>query len=143
MSDYSHLVGHRFPGGSHTLQPHEAWLWDDSVEAEPEAGAVHPGASYMIGFRAAGTSIQDLMDVFETPSDAGVMMAEVEFEFAGALVPGTTFEVEGEVFSVERKRGRRTGAFDLVGFVHRLRAEAGADPVAVNRTWIAIPRPGE
>jgi hypothetical protein len=142
VNDYSHLVGHRFPGGRHTLESYEAWLWDDAVEAGPNAGAAHPGSAYMIALHGGGASIQAIMDLLGTASDAGVMMAGVEFELAGPIEPGATFEVEGEVTAVERKVGRRAGAFDLVGFVHRLRlaeAEAGEPVAVVRHSWV-IPR---
>lgn len=143
MSDYSHLVGHRFPGGHHTLASYEAWLWDDSVASTPEPAAAHPGVAYAVGLHGGGASIQDIMDLFGTSNDAGVMMAGVEFEFAGTLTPGASYEVEGEVTSVERKAGKRAGAFDLVGFEHRLFDGGDRSPVAVvQHAWV-IPRQGE
>jgi hypothetical protein len=145
VEDFDHVVGHRFPGGRHTLAPHEAWLWDDAVGAVPDRTLAHPGIAYMVGLHGGGASIQDIMDVLGTDNDAGVMMAGLEFDVHEPLRPGATFDVEGEITSVVRKCGKRTGPFDLVGFEHRLtavedgvRSEAGPD-VVVRHMWL-VPR---
>jgi hypothetical protein len=147
MSDFAHVVGQRFPGGTYTLPPYEAWLWDDAVASAPEATSAHPGIAYMIGLHGGGASIQDIMDVLETSNDAGVMMAGVEFDLLGSIEPGASFDVEGEITSVKRKFGKRTGPFDLVGFEHRLFAldhngsRIGDAPiVTVSHAWM-VPRP--
>jgi hypothetical protein len=139
--EYSHLVGHTFPGGSYTLLPFEAWLWADAAEAKPDPAAAHPGIAYLVGLHGGGASIQDIMDLLETDAHSGVMFGEVAFEFGGAIEPGATYHVDGEIVDIDRKQGRRAGQFDRVTFVHRLRTEPGSEPVTqVTHTWI-IPRP--
>ncbi|HEY4097432.1 MAG TPA: hypothetical protein VGM33_18055 [Baekduia sp.] len=143
MTDYTHLAGHRFPGGRYTLPAYESWLWTDAVAGTPDPLAAHPEIAYMIGLHGGGASIADIMALLGADEDSGVMFGELQFAFDGVLRPGAAYDVAGEVVSVERKEGRRAGVFDRATFVHRI-AEAGAcAPVAtVTHVWI-FPRKDE
>ena len=141
MGETSQLINQRFPGGTYTLPRYEAWLWADAATARMISDAAHPGIAYMIGLHGGGASIQQIMDMLGTSADAGVQFGEVRFEFGDLIRADTTYHVDGEVLDVVRKHGRRMGAFDLVTFVHRLRAQPDGDPVAtVTHTWV-VPRP--
>jgi hypothetical protein len=143
MVDLAGVVGYRFPGGAYHLPPYVAWLWDDAVGAAPNSDAAHPGIAYMIALLGGGASIQDIMDLLGTSASAGVQFGEVEFTFESVTRPGTTYHVEGEVLDVERKHGRRLGAFDVATFVHRLRVDpAGPVVASITHTWV-IPRRAE
>jgi len=94
----------------------------------------------MVGLHGGGLSIGGIMEMFETDADAGVMFGEIEFDFGGVVRADETYDVVGEVLSVDRKYGRKAGAFDRVKFVHRLHTSGDTDPtVTVTHTWI-IPR---
>jgi hypothetical protein len=140
---YGHLVGHRFPGGEHLLQSHEAWLWADAVRATPDHELAHPGLAYMVGLHGGGASIADIMDLLDADRDSGVLFGELEVEFAQPLRPDRTYTVTGEILDVERKHGRRAGVFDRVRFVHVVSEAATGAPVAkVTHVWI-FPRAAE
>lgn len=134
------VAGRAFPGGTYDLPAHEGWLWTDAVQGTPTLeGPLTPGIAYMVGLHGGGAGIQDIMDLLEVASDAGVMMAGVDMEVFRPLLPGERYAVTGEVLSSVRKQGRKAGSFDLVDFVHRL-TDAGGERVAdVRHTWV-IPR---
>ena len=136
-SDYRHLIGHRFPGGSYTLPGYLAWLWADAACATPHAGVAHPSLGYFVAMQGVGVTIQDIFDLMDASADSGVMFGETELEFAGTLEPDATYDVEGEISHVERKSGKRAGTFDKLTFVIRATDRISGEPVVTNtNTWI-------
>jgi hypothetical protein len=137
MSDYSHLIGHRFPGGTYTLPGYLTWLWADAALAPPDAEVAHPSLGYFVAMQGLGVSIGDIFDLFDATADSGVMFGETELEFAGILTPGATYAIEAEITGVERKSGRRAGVFDKLTFVSRVSDQDSGEPVVTNtNTWI-------
>jgi hypothetical protein len=134
-TDYGHLVGHRFRGGTYRLAGYEAWLWADAVGA-PHEPVADPVMAYMIGLHGGGASIADIMALLEADLNSGVLFGEIAFEFAQPLRPETTYHVEGEVLAVERKQGRRAGVFDRVRFCHRLTNDVGEPVATVTHVWV-------
>jgi acyl dehydratase len=140
LSDYSHLVGHRFPGGTYTLPEYVSWLWADAAMATPDPEVAHPSLGYFVAMQGMGASIQDVFDLVDASADSGVVFGEAELEFAQTIVPGATYSVESEVTAVERKSGRRAGTFDRFTFRTRVSDAGSGDPVVTStNTWI-IPR---
>ncbi len=136
-SGYAHLAGHRFPGGSYTLSPHVSWLWADAIGAEPDDAVAHPSLAYFVAIKSSGVTITDMFELFGADADSGVVFGEVDMEFAGTLRPGATYEGEGEIAAVERKRGARAGAFDRVQLRFSVREEGAAEPVLLcGASWI-------
>lgn len=140
MSDYSHLVGHRFPGGRFTLSPHLAWLWADCALAEPDPDTAHPTLSYYAAMQGCGISIQEMFDLLDADADSGVMFGETVLEYHGTLVPGDTYEIEGAIVAVERKHGRRAGTFDKMSFQISGRREGEAEPLFQVTNTFVFPR---
>jgi hypothetical protein len=137
LSDYSHLVGHRFPGGTYTLPGFVSWLWADAALAEPEPGVAHPSLGYLVAIQGCGVSIQDLFDLMDADADSGVMFGEVGLEFNDTVKPDVPYDVEGEIADVERKSGKRAGTFDKLTFVIRVLDPDSREPVVTNtNTWI-------
>jgi acyl dehydratase len=142
MTDYSYLEGHRFAGGTYTLGPHMAWLWADTVLDEPNPDLAHPSLGYVLAMRGC-VSITELFDLLGTDAEAGVMFGECELTFERPLSVGATYDLEGEILSIERKEGRRSGPFDRLRFQVRIREHVGGQLVCTNtNTWM-IPREGE
>jgi len=143
MSDYSHLAGHRFPGGRFVLSPHLAWLWADCAMAEPDLAVAHPTLSYYAAMRGCGISIQELFDLLDADADSGAMFGECVLELNGALTPGSVYEIEGRIVDIERKHGRRAGTFDRMTFEISGRPDGERGPLfRVTNTFI-FPRRGE
>lgn len=143
MSDYSHLRGHRFPGGTYTLPGYICWLWADAAKLTPDHLVAHPGLIYLVAIRGAGVSIQDIFDLMDATTDSGVVFGEYKADVHGTLRPDATYECEGEVISVERKSGRRAGMFDKLSFQVTIREQGTSEPVAVTTNDWIFPRKGE
>jgi N-terminal half of MaoC dehydratase len=139
--DYSHLVGHRFPGGSVTIPGWLDWLWRDAVLADSRAEGVHPGLAYLAAVQGSGVTFQDIFDLAEASAESGPMFGEQTLTFAEALRADVQYAVEGEITEVVRKHGRRAGTFDMLTFELRLRDPAG-EVVATNVNTFIFPRPG-
>ncbi|HVH00360.1 MAG TPA: hypothetical protein VM844_06305 [Miltoncostaeaceae bacterium] len=137
--DYSHLIGHRFPGGTVTIPGWVDFLWRDAVLAEPGGEAVHPGLAYLAAVQGSGVTFQDIFDLAEATAESGPMFGEQTLTFEGALRTDTEYAVEGEITDVVRKQGRRAGTFDMLTFELRLRAPGGA-LVATNVNTFIFPR---
>ena len=143
MEDYTHLAGHRFPGGSYALPPWLSWCG-----RTPPAGAglntAHQGLAYLVALRGAGVSIQDIFDLMGANADSGVVFWEFQVDYHGVLRPGATYECEAEVIEVERKSGKRAGVFDKFTFQVRVRegGTEGSTCVCTN-SWIFPRAEGE
>ncbi len=143
MSDYSHLVGHRFPGGRFTLSPHVAWLWADCAMSEPDPAHAHPSLAYLGAMQGCGVTIQEVFDLMDADAESGVMFGQVSIDYDGVLVPGDVYEVDGGIISVERKHGRRAGTFDSMTFEISARREGEREPLfRTTNTWV-FPRAEE
>jgi hypothetical protein len=140
LSDYSHLVGHRFPGGRFTLSPHLAWLWADCAMAQPDREVAHPALSYYSAMQGCGVTIQELFDLMEADADSGAMFGECVMEYNGALAPGETYLVDGGIVGVERKQGRRAGVFDSMTFQISGRREGESEPLFTVTNSFIFPR---
>jgi hypothetical protein len=139
MSDYSYLTGHRFTGGTYRLEAHVAWLWGDAALDRPEPPRAHPSLAYVMAMRGC-IDISELFRLLGTDSEAGVLFGECELAFEQPLAVGCEYELEGEILSVERKHGRRSGPFDRVRFQVRVHEAPGGRSVCTNtNTWM-IPR---
>jgi hypothetical protein len=103
----------------------------------PDRAAAHPSVGYLLGLRGAGVTIEELFAWMDADADSGVMFGECELSFERALSPGAAYAVEGEIIAVERKVGRRAGAFDVLTFRLTLREDAGgAEVCASTNTWV-------
>lgn len=140
VSDYTHLKGHRFPGGRVTAWKHLAWLWTDSVGAEQPAQVLHPSFVFALAIEGMGLTIEEVLALADTTPDGGAVAGGIEFEFKQPILPDRTYDVEAEIVDVERKSGARTGPFDRFAFKVSLFDLESRELVASNtNTWI-IPR---
>jgi hypothetical protein len=139
LMDLKKLIGYQFPGGSYTIEHYRNWLVNDVVGAEQRDDRLaHPMFCYFAALASMGLSLGDLFSLAGASADDGVMFGEAEIEIRRPLRVGETFEVSGEIITVDRKEGRKTGVFDVVGFELRL-AEDGA-VVGVSRNSFVFPR---
>lgn len=149
VSDYTHLKGHRFPGGRVTAWKHLAWLWTDAVGGAQPTGAVdadrraevlHPSFVFALAIEGMGLTIEEVLALADTTPDGGAVAGGIEFEFKRPIEPDARYEVEAEIVDVERKSGARTGPFDRFAFRVSLFDPETRELVASNtNTWI-IPR---
>lgn len=142
--DYTHLIGHRFPGGR-TSVPH--WmnrLFGDAVAAEEDPSPdVHPALVYYAAVQGSGVTFDDIFDLMVASADSGVMVGEQTFRFERPLQIEKVYEVDGGIVDVERKVGRRAGTFDICTFELRVREPGETEPIAVSTTSFVFPRRAE
>jgi hypothetical protein len=137
--DYTHLVGHRFPGGRVTIPDWLAWLWCDAIGAENAAPYAHPGLAYLAAVQGSGVTFQDIFVLVDADAESGPMFGEQTLTLAAPLEIGREYEVEGEITGVTRKHGRRAGTFDMLTFELRLRVPDG-EIVSTNVNTFIFPR---
>ena len=142
--DYSHLIGHPFPGGTTTVPTWMNRLWGDAVAAEADpAPFVHPVLVYYAAVQGSGIVFQDIFDLMEADANSGIMVGEQRFEFRAPLEVEKEYRVDGGIVDVVRKEGRRAGVFDIATFELRV-SEPGADePLAISTTSFVFPRRDE
>jgi hypothetical protein len=137
------LVGTKFPGGRYTPESYVNWLTCDSVLA-PEligAGSVHPLLVYMATQAGLGLSLEELFELFLASSADGPMLGEWGMDVHVPVEAGTEYTVSGGITSAQRKVGKKTGVFDIIGFELELRAAQRPDKlVAVTRSSFIFPR---
>jgi hypothetical protein len=137
---YAAVAGHRFPGGTTTV---EAWmnqLWCDAVCADDTAPYVHPTLVYYAAVQGSGVTFQDIFDLFDGTAESGIMVGEQRLVFDEPVAVGAAYDVSGGIADVQRKSGRRAGVFDIATFELELRPPGAADPVAVSTTSFVFPR---
>jgi hypothetical protein len=140
-ADYSHLIGHRFPGGTTRVPAWMNRLWGDAVAAsEDPAPHVHPVLVYYAAVQGSGIAFQDIFDLMEASTDSGIMVGEQRFAFRAPLEVEKDYEVDGGIVDVVRKEGRRAGVFDVATFELHVREPGAAEPLAVSTTSFVFPR---
>jgi hypothetical protein len=139
--DYSHLAGHRFPGGTTRVPYWMNRLWGDAVACEDDPSPyVHPVLVYYAAVQGSGIVFQDIFDLMDASTDSGIMVGEQRFRFAGPLEVEKDYEVDGGITDVVRKEGRRAGVFDIATFELCVREPGAEEPLAVSTTSFVFPR---
>jgi hypothetical protein len=139
--DFTHVAGHRFPGGTTVVPPWMNRLWGEAVAAEARPGEyVHPVLVYYAAVQGSGVTFQDIFDLMGADGDSGIMVGEQRFEFARPLEVDREYIVEGGITEVVRKEGRRAGVFDIATFELLVFERSGEEPVAVSTTSFVFPR---
>lgn len=139
-------VGRRFPGGQYIVYPWRAWLLADTVLADPpslrdpEPQVAHPLFAWMAAVGAMGITWDELFDWFGSSAADGPVFGEHETTLRRPLHVGATYRVSGGIVSAERKTGRRTGVFDVVGYSMDLTDTRGGEYVATCWNSIVFPR---
>lgn len=140
ISQLEDLVGTEFPHGSFTIEPYEHWLCVNAVMSPPlPEGVAHPMYAYFAAIRGMGKTLDEVFADAESSAADGPMFGEAGLEFHGGLEVGATYTVRGRYTSALRKKGKRAGVFDIVGFELEIVDEAGA-VVAVSSNSIVYPR---
>jgi len=137
---YAHVAGHRFPGGTATVEPSMNRLWCDAVCADDTAPHVHPMLVYYAAVQGSGVTFQDIFDLLDGSTDSGIMVGEQRFAFHEPLAVGETYAVSGGITDVQRKSGKRAGTFDIATFELELRRPGEDALLATSTTSFVFPR---
>ena len=137
---YARVSGHRFPGGTTTVEPWMNRLWCDAVCADDTAPHVHPMLVYYAAVEGAVVTFQDIFDLLDGSTESGIMVGEQRFAFQQPLNIGESYEVSGGITDVQRKSGKRAGTFDIATFELELRRPGAAEVLATSTTSFVFPR---
>ena len=133
------LVGFEFPGREVNIERWENVLIHDVTGlGPPEHGYAHPIHAFSTPLSGMGMSYQQLFDLCRAESAEAIRAGGYDFEYHHPLREGATYRTEGSIISVERKRGRRAGLFDLVTFKLRLIDESGAVALTATNQWMFL-----
>ncbi|WP_409333151.1 hypothetical protein [Trujillonella humicola] len=145
-ADLDGQVGRAFPGGTYTVHPWRAWLLADTVLAPPPSlrdggeQVAHPLFAWMAATGAMGITWDELFAWFGATAADGPVFGEHETTLHRPLRVGAGYRVSGGIVSAERKVGRRTGVFDVVGYSMDLHDESDGAHVATCWNSIVFPR---
>jgi hypothetical protein len=129
-----------FPGGSYTIDPEQNAAVCRLLGATPAAdGTAHPVYAYVATRVGCGLGVEEILAAADARAEDGPMVGSLELDFHVPLRVGTTYAVDGEFTSIERKHGRRAGVFDLLRFELRLTAPDGTPAVTATQSWV-LPR---
>ncbi|GAB2670632.1 hypothetical protein GCM10027271_33660 [Saccharopolyspora gloriosae] len=110
------LVGTEFPGGEFTFERWWVRLVNECALADPADEAGSPVFVFLAATSAMGVSWERLWSWFGARESDGPMAGEIHTVLHRPLRVGGTYAVRGRIESARRKRGARTGVFDLVGY---------------------------
>lgn len=134
-----HLAGTRLPPGAIRISAAESEKLSEVLGSPPpDDGTLHPIFAYSATQRGIGVSVAELCALADFDVDDGPMLGSLELDLHAPMVADTAYRVEGEILSIERKRGH-SGTFDLLKFQERLVDDSGATVSAVTMTFV-LPR---
>jgi hypothetical protein len=109
------LVGTKLPEGRFTIEPEAHRAFTDNVFAGPWTDELaHPLFLHLVAHCGKGMPLEEFFALIGTELDAGVTFGQGTLTYHQPLRIGATYRVATEIARVERKHGRRRGAFDVV-----------------------------
>ena len=126
------LVGHRFPGGTYTIEHWENYLLTECTGAAPlPEDLAHPVALFHMPIAGAGTSIAEMFALGDADSDFSIGIESYDWEIFVPLRESISYQISGEIIAADRvKELERT--YDRIQF----RFDLADDDTAVARTTI-------
>ena len=111
------LSGHRFPGGTYTVEHWENALLTECTGAEllPD-GLVHPVALFHMPIFGAGTSIAEMFALGQAESNLSIMIESYDWEIFMPLKEETCYSISGEISSAERRNSTQLNVHDRLQF---------------------------
>jgi hypothetical protein len=133
------VVGHRFPGGTFTIEPWENVLLSDVMGVEPlPDGIAHPAYLFHAPLAGVGVRVADIFELCRAESDEAVRAGEYRWDLHEPLRVGATYRMSGGFTGVDRKVGRRGGPMDVVSFEIDVHDEAGTQVASTLSSWIFL-----
>lgn len=139
IEEMQEVVGHRFPGGTYTIESWENVLMSDATGVAPlPDGIAHPALLFHVPLAGVGARVADVFELCHAESDEAVRAGEYRWILHRPLRVGVTYRMSGEFLGVERKQGRRGGVMDIVTHRIDLHDEAGTLAAATIGSWIFL-----
>ncbi len=129
-----HLVGHRFPGGTRTIEHWENFLLTEVCGGHqlPD-GFAHPAHLFHVPLDGAGVSIAHLFELAEAEGPDRVGLESYDWEYFEPLREMVAYACSGEVVSVTPRRAEDSSWDELV-FAIEL-CDGGQLVARVTNTW--------
>jgi len=129
------MSGERFPGGTTVIERWENHLLCDALGVEPlPDGLAHPAFLFHLPLRGVGLTIEAMLALGRPSSEDAVRAGGYRWTLHQPLKVDTPYRCTGDVLSVERKQGRRSGAMDLMTFRIELTDDSDGAKVATADT---------
>ena len=130
------LQGHRFPGGTYTVEHWENFLLCECTGAEllPD-GIVHPVALFHIPILGAGTSIAEMFSLGQAESDLSIMIESYDWETFLPLREALCYRVSGCISSAERCVSAEQKIYDRIQFCFELHTPEEQLAARTTITW--------
>ncbi len=135
-ADMLALIGHRFPGGTRSIEHWENWLLTDCTGRQPLPDALaHPIALFHVPIQGAGTSIAELFALGRVDGPGSVALDSYDWEYIQPLREDVEYRFEGGIVDVERCRTKRGNPYDRFVFTIELSTPDGRSVATVTNTW--------
>jgi len=129
------LVGHRFPGGSYTIEHWENFLLTGCTGAEPlPDGIAHPVALFHVPITGAKTSIAEMFELGQAESNLSIIPEYYDWEMFEPLREEVAYDITGEIIAAERRNVPDSHSYDWIQFCFEMRSP---DKVLSARTTMA------
>ncbi len=130
------LIGHRFPGGTRSVEHWENWLLTDCTGGDQlPGGLVHPIALFHVPIQGVGTSIAELFALGRVDGPGSVALDGYDWEYFQPLRENTDYRFEGGIIEIERCRTKRGNPYDRFVFTIELSTLDGASVARVTNHW--------
>jgi hypothetical protein len=111
------LVGHRFPGGTYTIEHWENFLLTDCTGREPMSdGLAHPVMLFHMPILGAGVTIGELFELGQVEGAGSVGLDGYDWRYHRPLREGVPYRCEGEVITAERRSTDSGKVYDAFSF---------------------------
>ena len=130
------LVGHRFPGGTRTIEHWENWLLTDCTgRPQLDDAMVHPVALFHVPIQGAGTSIAELFALGQVEGAGSVGLDSYDWEYFQPLREDVPYTFAGGVTEVERLQSSSGKTYDRFVFSIELSDPDGALVARITNHW--------
>lgn len=135
-ADMLALIGHRFPGGTRTIEHWENWLLTDCTGTDqlPD-GLVHPVALFHVPIQGAGMSVSDLFALCQVEGAGSVGLEGYDWEYFQPLEEDIEYRFDGGVIDVERLTTKRGNPYDRFVFSIDLATPDGKPAARITNHW--------
>lgn len=136
LTEVSKAVGHRFPGGTYTVEHWENFLLTECTGADllPD-GMVHPVVLFHMPILGSGTTIGEMFALGQAESPSSIGIESYDWEMFEPLFEERPYVVNGQVLSVERRSTGRRGPHDRIQFQFTIAEPGGTLAARTTVTW--------
>lgn len=107
------IVGHKFPGGTYTIEHWENFLLTECTGADPlPDGLVHPVALFHVPILGCRTTIGEMFALGKAQSDSSIGIESYDWEFFKPLRENTPYAITGSIISAERRKREQGSVLD-------------------------------